>query len=141
MKTHQLPSVNTKKDVIHFLRDVCKKNRVKVSFRKFDDDCYGECETTGKKIHINKNNSKKQMAMTVFHELGHVYCIRNGVWKEFHNKTKYPYKKAFIAENWIEKWAKKKWDSDGMRKLFGQYQFFYSKKDRKAILDWIKKNY
>ena len=141
MKTHQPLSVETKKDTIYFLRELCKKNNVKVSFRKVDGDFYGECETTGKKIHINKNNSKKQMAMTVFHELGHVHCIRNGIWSEFHNKSTYPHKKAFLAENWIEWWAKKNWDKNGMRKYFGQYQFFYSKRDKKAILEWIEKNY
>jgi hypothetical protein len=141
MKTHQPLSVETKKDTIYFLRELCKKNKVKVSFRKVDGDFYGECETTGKKININKNSSKKQMVMTVFHELGHVHCIRNRIWSDFHNKSKYSYKKAFLAENWIEWWAKNNWDKSGMRKYFGQYKFFYSKKDKKQILEWIKKNY
>jgi hypothetical protein len=49
--------------------------------------------------------------------------------------------KAFIIENWVEWWAKREWDSRGMRRLFGHYQFVYLKKNKKKLVEWIKKVY
>lgn len=125
---------------IKLLRGVCKKYNVRIRFvkmRGFD----GECSPNGKIIFVNKKLSCRGMAQTVFHELGHSYCIKNGIWKQFHKNASYPAIKSFIVENWIEWWAKREWDHYGMRKIFGQYQFSYLKKNKKKLLKWIKKVY
>lgn len=131
----------TKKETYKFLRELCKAYNVKVGFNTFTKEYDGQCATTGKKIFINKKITKKRLAETVFHELGHVYCIRNGVFKEFHDSYNYPAELIFEAENWVEWWAKKNWDACGMRKLFGHYEFYYSKKDKSKVIKWIKENY
>lgn len=131
----------TKKETCKFLRKLCKALDVKVGFHTIEGDYDGQCSTTGKKIFINKKITKKRLAETVFHELGHVFCIRNGIYKEFHDSYTYPADLIFEAENWVEWWAKNNWDAFGMRKLFGHYQFYYSKKDKSKIIKWIKENY
>jgi hypothetical protein len=125
---------------VRLLRDICKEYKVRIRFvhlRGFD----GECALDGKTIFVNKKASCKGMAQIVFHELGHAYCIKNGVWKMFHKSQSYPPMKSFIAENWIEWWAKREWDRLGMRRLFGQYQFAYLKKNKKKLVKWISTIY
>jgi hypothetical protein len=126
---------------IKLLREICKKQKVKVIFRNFTDDYFGKCDLDGKTIYVNKKNSRKDMAVTVYHELAHVYCIRNRMWPEFHSDSKISVKKVFFVENKIEWIAKKMWDEDGMRKYFGQFEFYYSKRNKKEALKWITHNY
>ena len=132
---------NDKIITIKLLREICKKQNVKVIFRNFTDDYFGKCDLDGKTIYVNKKSSKKDMAITVYHELAHVYCIRNQMWPEFHSNNKISNKRVFFVENKVEWIAKRMWDQDGMRKYFGQFQFYYSKKNKKEALTWIKENY
>lgn len=126
---------------IKLLRHVCKNHNVKVIFQNFSDDYFGKCDLDGKTIYINKKCSKKDMAVTAYHELAHVYCIINQMWPKFHSNDKISVKKIFFVENKIEWIAKRLWDQDGMRKYFGQFEFYYSKKNKKEALNWIKENY
>lgn len=126
---------------IKLLKKVCKKQNIKAIFRRFKDDYYGKCDLDGKTIHININANRKDIAVTVYHELAHAYCIRNKMWVEFHSNQDLSTKKIFFIENKIEWIAKKMWDQDGMRKYFGQFEFYYSKKNKKEALKWIKENY
>jgi hypothetical protein len=133
--------IRTKKDTIKILRNICKKEKVKVIFKKFNTDASGICVRPGKIIYINKNLLIQDTACTVFHELGHVYCMRNKIWKQFHLSNDIHPSVIFRIENWIDNWARRKWDEMGMRKYFGQYKFYYAKKDKKTVLGWIKENY
>jgi hypothetical protein len=139
MKNHSM-SIG-KCATIELLRKVCKKQNVKVIFRNFLDDYFGKCDLDGKTVYINKKSSKRDMAITVYHELAHVYCIRNQMWSQFHSDGKISAKKIFFVENKIEWIAKRMWDLDGMRKHFGQFEFYYSKKNKKEALKWIRENY
>jgi Zn-dependent peptidase ImmA (M78 family) len=139
MKNH--PMSFDKVITIKVLREICKKQNVKVVFRNFTDDYFGKCDLDGKTIYINKKSNKKDMAVTVYHELAHVYCIKNQMWPEFHSNDKISAKKVFFVENKIEWIAKRMWDQDGMRKYFGQFEFYYSKKNKKEAMNWIKENY
>jgi hypothetical protein len=121
-----------------FLREICKEYEVKVIFRKLSGDIDGECDPKGNFINIDKNLTAKDMAQAVFHELGHVYCIRKGIWEKFHEDPQYPALKSFKVENWVEWWAKKEWDAQGMRKLFGQYKFVYLKKNKNELIKWFR---
>lgn len=133
--------VLNKTNTIKLLRKICKNQNVKVVFREHKDDCFGECDLGSEIIYINKKNSKKNIAVTVYHELAHVYCIRNQMWSGFHSGDKMGSKKIFFVENKVEWIAKEMWDIQGMRKYFGQFEFYYSKKNKKKVLEWIKKNY
>lgn len=131
-----------RKNTIKYLRSICKDYDVKVCFRSnLDKDVDGEVDTDNETIFINIKASRRQMSQSVFHELGHIYCVRNGLWKEFHKNTDYSAIQSFDAENWIEHWAKQEWDKNGMRKLFGQYQFSYLKKNKNTIVEWIRKHF
>jgi hypothetical protein len=126
---------------IDLLRGICKQMQVKIIFRRFKDDYYGKCDQDGRTVHINTEANAKDIAITVFHELAHVHCIRNGMWKEFHDGSFFSAKKIFFIENKVEWIAKKMWDDHNMRKYFGQFQFYYSKRNKKEAMQWIKDNY
>ena len=95
-------------------------------------------------IYINKSNYciPKSYLCTFFHELGHVYCHRNGIWKKHHNTPKYidrEYALSVIrtglkAERWVDKWAKNE-----ISKFYPKIKQFqeYSSKERK---DWYREN-
>lgn len=124
-----------------FLRNICNYYKVKVIFRHFKANCDGECYQDGKTISVNKNQPKKDIATTVYHELAHALCIREGRWLDFHLGEDFPIEDSFYIENQVEWIAKKLWDKDGMRRFFGQFKFYYTKKDKKEVLKWISENY
>lgn len=83
--------------------------------------------------------SIKDIAITSFHELAHAYCIRNGIYKNFHTgEYRYTPEQTFRYENKVEHIAKQLWDKAGMRKQLGQFGFYYKKRNKKQVLDWIK---
>jgi hypothetical protein len=130
------------------LRNICKEHGIKVIFRsklknESGSSIEGLCDLDIKKrlIFINKDVSNRKMASAVFHEIGHIYCLENGIWKRFHKEDNLPATLVFKVENWIEWWAKHEWDAYGMRKLFGHYSFSYTKAKKEKIVEWIEKNY
>ena len=127
---------------MQFLRQICLQYGVKVTFRtRFNKELDGEVDVQNEIIYIDKKQTRRGMAETVFHELGHIYCVRKGKWKKFHREENYSAIKSFKAENWIEHWAKQEWDEWGMRKLFGQYRFSYLKSERKKLIKWFEKKF
>ena len=137
-----------KQIAMKILRTICTNHRTKIRFCKTLKSyggitVDGLCNPNVKSaiISINKSVSLRCMASAVFHELGHIHCMRKGIWKKFHNQDKYSSVLAFRVENWIEWWAKKEWDKAGMRKLFGHYRFSYKKSHKTHIIKWFKKYY
>jgi hypothetical protein len=127
---------------IRFLRQICLQYEVKVVFRsKFDRELDGEADTEKEIIYIDKKLPRRAMSEAVFHELGHIYCVRKGIWKKFHKEHDYSAIKSFKAENWIEHWAKREWDAWGMRKFFGQYRFAYLKSEKQKLIKWFEKKF
>jgi hypothetical protein len=131
-----------------FLRKICAEFDTKVRFQHklklhTGQTIHGLMYSNHKKriIYINKNIPIRHIASAVFHELGHVYCITNGIWQRFHTHQNTSSAIAFKVENWIEWWAKGEWDARGMRKIFGHYSFSYLKSNKKQITQWLKKNY
>jgi hypothetical protein len=124
---------------IQFLRQICLQYNVKVVFKtQFNKDLDGEADIEKEIIYIDKKLTRRAMAEAVFHELGHIYCVRKGLWEKFHKQNGYSAIKSFKAENWIEHWAKKEWDSWGMRKFFGQYRFSYLRSEKNKLIKWIE---
>jgi hypothetical protein len=124
--------------LIALLRKHCRGKRVTMRCRAISNGIHGLCYPNGKLIDINKKiREKAEIARTVFHELAHAECIKEGRYKKFHSEE-LPPAKTFYYENKVEHIAKKNWDKAGMRKLFGQYQFYYSKKNKKNVIEWIR---
>lgn len=127
---------------IRFLRQIAMYYDVKSSFRSnLAEDIDGEADVQKEIIYIKKTLPRRRMAEAVFHELGHIYCVRKGKWKKFHEDDDYPAIKCFKAENWVEHWAKHEWDAWGMRKIFGQYRFSYLKSERQKLIKWFEKKF
>ena len=128
-----------KQETIRFLREICRQYEVKVVFKsRFNKELDGEADVEKEIIYIDKKLARKPLAEAVFHELGHIYCIRKGIWKKFHKEQDYSAIKSFKAENWVEHWAKREWDAWGMIKFFGQYRFAYLKSEKKKLIKWFE---
>jgi hypothetical protein len=75
----------------------------------------------------------------LFHELGHIHCYRNGIWKAYHlNKAKLTKKEkraamltGWKAECWVDGWAAKE-----MKKHYPRYKYLpsYENEDDKRDL-------
>lgn len=127
---------------IRFLRQICLQYEVKVVFRsRFNKELDGEVDIEKEIMYIDKKQTRRGMAEAVFHELGHIYCVRKGLWEKFHKERDYSAIKSFKAENWIEHWAKREWDAWGMRKFFGQYRFSYLRSEQKKLVKWFEKKF
>ncbi len=127
---------------IRFLRQICLQYEVKVVFRtRFNKELDGEADTENEIIYIDKKLPRKALSEAVFHELGHIYCVRKGIWKKFHKEHHYSAIKSFKAENWVEHWAKREWDAWGMRKFFGQYRFAYLKSEKQKLIKWFENKF
>jgi Zn-dependent peptidase ImmA (M78 family) len=88
---------------IRFLRQICLQYEVKVVFRtRFNKELDGEVDVEKEIIYIDKKLPRKGLAEAVFHELGHIYCVRKGLWTKFHKDHDYSAIKSFKAENWVE---------------------------------------
>ena len=127
---------------IRFLRQICLQYEVKVSFRtRFNKELDGEAYVEKEIIYIDKKLPRKALSEAVFHELGHIYCVRKGIWKRFHKENGYSAIKSFKAENWVEHWAKREWDAWGIRKFFGQYRFAYLNSEIKKLIKWFERKF
>lgn len=99
------------KEWINQLKPIAKHYKVRIYFSKtlpnwVDGYSHGK---NGITININKEKTQNQLFSTFFHELGHVYCKRNGIWKSYHNPKSSTINKvrrtALKAELWVDKWA------------------------------------
>lgn len=77
-----------------------------------------ECHYMEGKVIFNKNRNFDfyEKAFLLFHELGHIYCYNNNIWKNYHFNYSIPLtrqKKDLVlklglkAERWVDKWAMK----------------------------------
>jgi len=129
-----------KKKTLQALRQIAHKKRVKLRVWRMPYDAYGECRLDGKLISLNRSCSTREAAQTFFHELGHLHCIRKGIWKKYHGSRPTSPEQTFRIENWMEHWARHQWNKSGMYGQFGPYKFFYAKRNRSACLRWIREN-
>jgi hypothetical protein len=132
----------SRKETIKLLRSICKERNVKVTFtRRLGHDIAGEADTENEHIWISRDMARGAMAQATFHELGHIYCVRNNLFMAFHSSDDWPANEVFEAENFIERWAQKEWDKLGMRKLFGRYHFAYLRRDKRTIVKWLAQHF
>jgi len=75
-----------------------------------------DCDYINGKITLNKDRNFEfiDKAFLLFHELGHIHCYINGIWKNYHfdlgnvlttEKKNLVIKTGLKAERWIDNWA------------------------------------
>jgi len=73
----------------------------------------GSCTYDEGIININSSNvdTDQRRFKILFHELGHIHCYNNGIWKKYHTRLNTKEARRGIvltglkAERWIDKWA------------------------------------
>lgn len=106
----------TKSNVETIIRSLSKQYKVKTTFSK-SIKSRGLSRYWRRSITINSTCAPIEQMSIFFHELGHIFCYDNGLWKNYHLE-KYPgdmtleekllcYNTALKAERWIDRWAKK----------------------------------
>lgn len=101
----------------------------------------GQYNVDTRNIKIALVNDERDLIQTYFHELGHGYCIKNGLWKSYHKSTlnntqevDLYIRTALKAERWVDKWAEKE-----MKKHFPDLKYKpYYMEDR--FVKWFRDN-
>lgn len=106
----------TKRIVRSILIELSREYGVRLHFNKTDKS-HGSARYWNNSISINPNQSAVGMLSTFFHEMGHIYCWDNSLWRSFHfNKSiddlssdekRKLVLTALKAERWVDRWAKK----------------------------------
>ncbi len=77
---------------------------------------YGRCWYEKGVVYLNYDklyDNEKRKLQVLFHELGHIYCYRNKIWKSYHTRPRTRQQKRKLiatglkAERWIDNWAEK----------------------------------
>jgi hypothetical protein len=135
----------TKKNIRKLLIELSREYDVKIYFN-IDYD-FGSARYWNNSISVSYRQSATSMLSTFFHELGHIYCWNNGLWKSFHinkamseltpiEKQKYT-RVALKAERWVDGWARKE-----MKKHFPNIKYvdsYFSEQVTHAFKKQIKK--
>jgi hypothetical protein len=102
----------------------------------------GKWVLSKKKLFISKLYPKYKQFCTILHELGHVYCHKNGIWKKYHRerRTKVDIKTALKAEVWVDKWAENKF-KDLFPKGFKGKPYWNTYKFNKECKDYLREYY
>lgn len=105
-------------------------NRIYYNVHSHKSSYSGQYNVSTKNITIALINDERDIIQTFFHELGHGYCIKNGLWKSYHIKyinneserDKY-IRTGLKAERWVDRWAEQE-----MKKYFPnlKYKPYYS---------------
>ena len=113
-----------------------------------DESASGYCEFNEGIIYINlnKNKNRSEYYSTLFHELGHIHCYKNNIWKKYHivkkrisDLTKEEklglIRTGLKAEVWVDKWAEKE-----MKKYYPNLKYHQSYRTTSSK-KWLHKNY
>lgn len=129
------------------IRAICKYYGVKVNFSRNSQGCCGFSDYNIYKIIVTpKGLQSREVALTtVFHELGHIHCHENNLYrgyhytKEYRNLTKEDKRilrlTGFKAECYVEKWGKQE-----MKKYYPyiKYCMFYGDEYSRK---WLNNSY
>ena len=103
----------------------------------------GQCRYKKGIVYLNYNvlrNDENLKIKVLFHELGHLFCYKNGIWKSYHTIPKTIQQKRRLvatglkAERWIDDWAEKE-----VKKYIPDF-VFYKSYSEKHIVKLYKKN-
>lgn len=127
------------------LQELSKDYEVKIYFSNtsFIDGC---ARYWNNSISVSLRQTPVGMLSTFFHEIGHLHCWENKLWRSYHvtkplklltseEKKKY-IRTALKSERWVDNWAKKE-----MRKHFPNLSYIESYDDHtgEIFLKQIKK--
>lgn len=105
---------NWKKEVLFLANEYgvsvqFRKNNVPNRLKKWKVD--GQAKCRDKLIILYAEfKTREDMLSCFFHELGHIYCYTNKIWRVYHRDRRNKRSvllTAFKAENWVDKWAEK----------------------------------
>lgn len=129
----QLNSKNVKQKIIQHAKDY----QVRVFFNR-NSSVRGEARFWRRSISINYNYDPSVMMSTFFHELAHIYCYDNDLWKNYHTCKKMSelnerekqllIRTAVRAEKWCDKWAEKE-----MKRHYPDLPYFTTYNDTDVI--------
>lgn len=94
------------------LQELAKLYNVKLVIEPQENNPYasGVCVLEKQSVVVYDSNDYHDMVCTLLHEIGHIHCLRNGLFPEYHNprswKTPHKLKStAWWAENYTDCWA------------------------------------
>ena len=88
-------------------------------------------------VYIDTKQTRRDILLTFFHELGHHYALKCNLWMEYHLcliKT-IEVEKMFEIENNIDKIGKSLWNKYVDHKQWGKYKYVYPKSQKNAIMN------
>jgi hypothetical protein len=107
---------------------LARRYKVPVTFTKLINHA-GHTSRGKIRLDNSKVYSRLEQLSTFFHELGHLHCHRNGIWKRYHwlkyklDRRWWPtiIRIGLKAERWIDRWAAKE-----MRKWYPNLSYITS---------------
>jgi hypothetical protein len=108
----------------------------KVNFNKTGKYLRGTYECVNRNMYLNLRQTKKEILVSFFHELGHHMSIKNNRWLKYHHSGLQaidPHK-IFYMENKIDKIASKLWRKYVCNKAWGNYKFVYPKTQKRMFV-------
>ena len=133
----------TKKKLEDIIRLTAKKYGVqRVIFNNNAKYIRGSYSVNTKTIYIGKNQTKKDILITFFHELSHHVAVKTNKWKKYHlGLCNYmTLEEIFYIENQIDKQANKIWNKEVSCKVWGQYKYCYPKSKKTAIIPFLEQH-
>ena len=98
------------------LRIIASYYGATLGFRRLPKGIHGytECD----RLHIVLDPRKLEGLSTLFHELGHIYCVQKGLFKDYHfpdwnskSSIRNYSNTAYKAECWVDSWAAQEFKS------------------------------
>ena len=111
----------------------------KVCFNKTGKKLRGSYDCINRHLYINLKQTKKDILITFFHELGHHMSIKRNRWIKYHHErlSAITPHKIFFMENKIDKIANKLWRKYVCFKTWGQYKFVYPKSQKRMLVKFF----
>jgi Zn-dependent peptidase ImmA (M78 family) len=129
-------------------KEICamaKDSGVKrVTFNRKAKHVMGTYNPLNKVIYIDCKQSRKDMLLTFFHEMGHFTAIKRKKWLNYHMDPGTPListSRKFDIENKVDKIAKELWNKHVDTKAWGKYIYGYPKSEKRASVNWLSKYY
>jgi Zn-dependent peptidase ImmA (M78 family) len=119
------------------LREIAKNHGVKkVIFSRNGKYIRGTFNAFTKTMFVCTKQTKKDLLITFFHELGHCVAVKENRWKKYHfNLVKYmEAEQVFYIENQIDRIGKKYWNKLVDVKQWGRYKYCYPKSNKTQLM-------
>jgi hypothetical protein len=112
----------------------------KVIFNSSAKHVCGSYNARTNTIFLSLKQTRKQMLNTLFHELAHYDSVKRKKWIKYHfNLYKTAnYEQWFFIENKIDQLGKKLWECYIDKSEWGNYKFFYLKKNKTKMTIFLK---